>query len=106
MSATQLLPVIRPITDLRTHMNEVCSQATETGDPVVLTKNGKAAYVLMDVDAYEESVQDNRVYLALREAEIEEKYHPESLSQEEADQRTRELLDRMGIDWRAEGLFS
>ena len=48
----------------------------------------------------------DRIYLALREAEIEEENHPEPLSQEEADQRTRELLDRMGIDWRTEGLFS
>ena len=48
----QPLPLIRPITDMRTHLNDVCRQATETREPVVLTKNGTASYVLMDSDAY------------------------------------------------------
>ena len=42
------LPIIRPITDLRTQLNDVCTQATATQEPVVLTKNGTASYVLMD----------------------------------------------------------
>ena len=67
------LPIIRPITDLRTQLNDVCTQATATQEPVVLTKNGTASYVLMDSAAYETAERRNRVYLALREAEIEER---------------------------------
>ncbi len=72
------LPVIRPITDLRTQLNDVCTQATELQEPIVLTKNGVASFVLMDSNAYETTERRNRVYLALREAEIEEKYRPET----------------------------
>ncbi len=100
MISSSALPVIRPITDLRTHMNDVCSQATETQEPIVLTKNGTAAYVLMDSNAYESMVLHNRLVMALREAEIEEKYHPETLSKEESDTRMKEIFEQMGVDYR------
>lgn len=99
MAEFATLPIIRPITDLRTHMNDVCLQATETQEPVVLTKNGSAAYVLMDSDAYESMLQHNRIVLALREAEIEEKYCPDALSAEESNARIREIFKHLGIDY-------
>lgn len=98
-AAIQELPVIRPITDLRTHLNDVCAQATETGKPVVLTKNGSASYVLMDSNDYDAVSQRNRVYLALREAEIEERYHPEAITLEESKSRIREIFAHLGIDY-------
>ncbi len=93
------LPVIRPITDLRTNLNDVCAQATETQEPVVLTKNGVASYVLMDSNAYDAAAQRNRVYLALKEAEIEEKYHPEPIAGEEVRARMDELFRLIGIEY-------
>lgn len=98
-SAIQELPVIRPITDLRTQLNDVCAQATETGKPVVLTKNGVASYVLMDSDDYDAASQRNRIYLALREAEIEERYNPEVITLEESKSRVREIFAHLGIDY-------
>ena len=65
MDALAQLPVIRPITDMRTNLNDVCRQATETQEPIVLTKNGTASYVLMDSDAYDAAGRRNRVYLSL-----------------------------------------
>jgi len=93
------LPIIRPITDLRTQLNDVCTQATDTQEPVVLTKNGVASYVLMDSDAYEAAERRNRVYLALREAEIEEQYRPEAVSAEESDAKMREIFALWGLDY-------
>mgnify|MGYP000003527904 FL=1 len=93
------LPVIRPITDLRTQLNDVCAQATDTQEPIVLTKNGSASYVLLDHDAYDAMNRDMRTYLALREAEIEEKYRPEAISAEESDARMREIFALWGIDY-------
>ncbi|WP_172135323.1 type II toxin-antitoxin system Phd/YefM family antitoxin [Adlercreutzia sp. ZJ473] len=93
------LPVIRPITDLRTQLNSVCEQATETWKPVVLTKNGAPSYVLMDSAAYEAAERNNRRYLALREAEIEERYRPQSMSKEESDAKMREIFALWGIDY-------
>ena len=91
------LPIIRPITDLRTQLNDVCTQATATQEPVVLTKNGTASYVLMDSSAYETAERRNRVYLALREAEIEARYRPETVSQAQLDER----MDKMFALWDA-----
>lgn len=93
------LPAIRPITDLRTSLNDVCAQATESGKPVVLTKNGNASYVLFDSDAYEEAERAQRLYLALREAEIEERYRPDTMSAEESDARMHEIFALWGIDY-------
>lgn len=96
------LPIIRPITDLRTKMNEVCHQATELQEPIVLTKNGSAAYVLMDSQTYEAMEQRERIYLALKEAELEEKYRPESISAEESDAQISAVFEAMGISYQAE----
>ena len=94
-----ILPVIRPITDLRTHLNDVCRQATDTQEPIVLTKNGVSAYVLMDSHAYDAMRRADRYNLALREAEIEQRYHPEPLSAEAADERMGEIFQLWGIDY-------
>ena len=99
MDALAQLPVIRPITDMRTNMNDVCRQATETQEPIVLTKNGTASYVLMDSDAYDAAGRRNRVYLALREAEIEERYRPEAMTADESDAKMREIFALWGIDY-------
>lgn len=91
-ASTSALPIIRPITDLRTQLNDVCAQATEMQEPVVLTKNGIASYVLIDSDAYETANKNNRVYLALREAEIEEQYRPEAITSKESDAKIDEIF--------------
>ncbi len=93
------LPAIRPITDLRTRLNDVCAQATETQKPVVLTKNGNASYVLMDSDAYEAVGRNNRLYLALREAEIEEQYRPDALSEAESNAKMKEIFALWGLEY-------
>lgn len=93
------LPIIRPITDIRTHLNEVCLQASETQEPIILTKNGVPSHVIMDCAAYEAAVQRNRVYLALREAEIEERYRPEGIGAEESNARMREIFALWGGEY-------
>lgn len=93
------LPAIRPITDLRTRLNDVCVQATETQKPIVLTKNGNASYVLMDSDAYEAVGRSNRLYLALREAEIEEQYRPDALSEAESNAKMKEIFELWGLEY-------
>ena len=92
------LPIIRPITDLRTQLNDVCTQATETQEPIVLTKDGAASYVLLDYNAYDAINQSARVYLALRETEIEEKYCPKPMSAQESDTKMRGIFTTWGIE--------
>ena len=53
------VPLIRPISDLRTDLNDVCAQAQETQQPIFMTKNGKASLVVIDCVAYEEQRQQD-----------------------------------------------
>lgn len=94
-----VLPAIRPISDLRTNLNDVCEQARESREPIVMTKNGAPALVVMDSSAYEEQRQRDRVYLALREAEIEAKFESRLVSKSEADASMKQLFASWGIDY-------
>lgn len=98
-ATTAPLPLIRPITDMRTSLNDVCDQATETGEPVILTKNGKPAYVLMDSDAFDAARLHQREVEALREMEIEEKYRPKAVSAEEVDAQMAEIFALWGVEY-------
>ena len=95
----QTLENIRPITDLRTKQAELCALATETREPVILTKNGVAAYLLFDRKAYEAQEHAKRVQMALREAEIEERYRPETLSAEESNARMNRIFAEWGLEY-------
>lgn len=89
------LPLIRPISDLRTDLNDVCVQAQETRQPIFMTKNGKASLVVIDCAAYEEQRQHERYVHKLREAEIEAKYRSETASQAALD----ETMERVFAVW-------
>ncbi len=91
------LPAIRPISDLRTDLNGVCEDACETQQPIFLTKNGKAALVVMDCEAYERQRQHDRYVMKMREAEIEAQYHPESLALGEVGERMERIFATWGV---------
>ena len=50
MKGVDLMPNIKPISDLRNY-NEVLRDV-EAGSPVFLTKNGEGDLVVMDIDTY------------------------------------------------------
>lgn len=89
---TPALPLIRPISDLRTDLNDVCLQAKESQEPIFMTKNGKASLVVIDCEAYENQRQHERIVQKIREAEIEAKYRPEGIPFEEVEKELDELL--------------
>lgn len=91
------LPLIRPISDLRTDLNDVCAQAQETRQPIFMTKNGKASLVVMDCAAYEEERQHERFAHKLREAEIEERYQKASVSQAQLDESMEQIFAVWGV---------
>lgn len=88
------VPAIRPISDLRTDLNGICEQAAESQQPIFMTKNGKAALVVIDCEAYERQRQHDRYVMKLREAEIEQQYHPESIPQAEVDRQINRILQQ------------
>lgn len=89
------LPQIRPISDLRTKLNEIEVNARESGRPVVLTRNGAATLVVLGSEAFDEHLRHERAVRKLREAEIEAKYVSGSYSHEKVRGRTQQLLEAL-----------
>ena len=46
---------IRPITDLKTHTKEVIDQAIHSGEPVLITQNGRASVVVIDAKRHDDA---------------------------------------------------
>ncbi len=44
---------IIPITDLQTHAKQCVDSVRETGEPIIVTRRGRAAAVLLDYEQYE-----------------------------------------------------
>ena len=91
MALPAMIPETRPISDLRTRLPEIEEIAKETGEPVVLVRNGKPTLLVMDCEAYNQNVQRERHIRKLREAEIEAKYRSEALALDESRFRIREI---------------
>jgi prevent-host-death family protein len=66
------VPKIVPVTDLRQDAASVIREAQESDEPVVITQRGRAAAVLLGIDAYERTQHDRELLrrLALGEKEI------------------------------------
>lgn len=92
MAITGELPAVRPISDLRTHLQEIEGIAKETREPIILTRNGTSTLVLMDSEAFSEQLRHERAVRKLREAEIEAKYLGETSTHAEVKARVEELL--------------
>ncbi len=43
------MPIIKPISDLRNHFNEISEICHRDGQPVFITKNGKGDLVVMSL---------------------------------------------------------
>lgn len=72
MPAVRISEDLRPLTDLKSHPNEIVKQTVESGRPVVLTRYGKGVAVLLSVRAYEELEDASarlRLISALQEAD-------------------------------------
>lgn len=58
---------ILPVSDLRNY-NEVLKNCHK-GEPVVLTKNGRGRFVVMDIEDYERERAEKKLLMKLQEAE-------------------------------------
>ena len=57
MSQISPLEDIRSVTDLKRNTREILDHLHESGRPIILTVNGRADSVLLDVRAYEKLLQ-------------------------------------------------
>lgn len=67
------LPNLIPVTDLRQDATGILKKVSSSRDPVIITQRGRAAAVLMSVEAYERSQSELDILrlLAKGEKEIE-----------------------------------
>ncbi|MDP7081611.1 MAG: type II toxin-antitoxin system Phd/YefM family antitoxin [Candidatus Undinarchaeales archaeon] len=61
--------IIKPISDLRNHFNEISELCHKEGEPVYITKNGKGDLVVMSLARYEEHEALLELYQKLSIAE-------------------------------------
>ena len=60
---------VRPITDLRNKSQEISAECHRTGEPIVITKNGRGDLVVMSVARFELDQARLDLYRALEESE-------------------------------------
>jgi prevent-host-death family protein len=60
---------IRPISDLRNRSQELSAECHRTGEPILITKNGREDLVLMSVARFERDQARIELYRALDDAE-------------------------------------
>lgn len=66
-----VLPEIIPISDLRQHVASVIERVVASGEPVVITRRGRAAAVLVSAEAYERTQYENEILRALARGDAE-----------------------------------
>ena len=69
MPRVRLARDIRPVTDFRANAAAVIEQVQSTKRPVILTQHGRSAAVLLDVDAYEDLLDQLALLRDIQEAE-------------------------------------
>lgn len=97
MPMPAMIPETRPISDLRTHLADIERIAKETGEPIVLTRNGTHTLIVQDSHAFNQRLQEERHIRKLREAEIEAKYRAETISIEQSRERIAEIERLIGL---------
>ena len=85
---------IEPVTVLKTRSADLIRRAHQSGQPIIITQNGKATAVLQDVESYQ---RQRQALLLLKFLARGDQDHREGriLSDEEADQRFRARLEAM-----------
>jgi prevent-host-death family protein len=63
------MPIIRPLSDLRKHSNEISEQCRESAEPVFITRKGRSDLVVMSHALYEQREARLELYAKLAEAE-------------------------------------
>ncbi len=66
------MPIIKPISDLRNHANEISDLCKRENEPIFITKNGEGELVVMSHEHYEQLQARLGLYDKLAVAEAEE----------------------------------
>jgi prevent-host-death family protein len=87
------MTVIRPISDLRNHFNEIEEICHKDGEPVFITKNGKGSLVVMSMELYEKQRSSLELYNLLCIAEEQSAARSKRIPHAEVIKRLRARSD-------------
>jgi PHD/YefM family antitoxin component YafN of YafNO toxin-antitoxin module len=87
-----IIPQIRPISDLKNRFGEISALMKENAQPVFLTKNGHGEMVLMSMESYSGLISRIDTELKLKEAELEAAKTDIRYSHDEVMSRMRKRL--------------
>ena len=65
------VPRIIPVSDLRQGAAEVLRKVKDSREPLVITQRGRAAAVMLSVDAYEQAEKEREILLLLARGDKE-----------------------------------
>jgi prevent-host-death family protein len=88
------MPIIRPISDLRNHADQISDIWHKWREPVFITKNGKEALVVMSQSYYDREFAMNDLYHKLQEAEVSLRKNPKGISHRTLMKELRAKLKR------------
>lgn len=71
MAKIKLAEDIRPLSEFRSNVAAVVGQVRNTKRAVILTQHGRSAAVLLDVESYEDLLEEVELLRDVRAAEIE-----------------------------------
>ena len=83
---------IKPISYVKAHTAEVIKQVGEQGNPIVITQNGEAKAVLLDVDSYQKIVDAINLMKIISIGQNDVK-NGRIVSDEDLDKKISALLD-------------
>jgi len=86
---------IRSVTDLKRHTRDILDHLHSTGRPIILTVNGRADSVLLDVKVYEKYLQAGNMAILLAPAEQD--------VQQGRTRSAREFVKEFKDDWNIQG---
>ena len=64
---------IQPVSELRANAAKFIEQVRETKEPIVLTQHGRGAAVLVDIDSYEDLVEELTIRRGIERSLADEK---------------------------------
>jgi prevent-host-death family protein len=85
---------IRPSADLRNHYNDISKQCKETGEPVIITVNGRGDTAVLALQRYYQMKSELELLRSLAEAEDDVKNGRVAPIQKTFDDLRASLLER------------
>lgn len=89
----KIMPIIRPISELRNNFHRISEYCHKNAEPVYLTKNGKGDLVVMSQALFEEYISLLELYQKMSVAEQQEAENVPCLTHEEVFNRLKERID-------------